>query len=313
MAFADRPTRAQLRTQVRFGLMDTGSSWWTDANVNAWLDDWLHTLQAELELEWGTAIYASTDGTATFTYSDIADDILRPDAVYWNNQRLTPRPPEEMFRLKEAWRSEGTNGPGILIPLDHQRFEVWPPPPSTGGHLYLEYPRVSVFSTDTSTLPVPAWTRYSATPFVQWRAYLADGPLNDRNKALTYKAQFMRSLARLKTMKAHFAPAAAPILRPGGTYAADILLARRRSPEGSVPPVIFHYHQEEVPTGTVNGTNTSFTLTYAPSPAASLELEVDGLTYFQGTHYTLSSNTVVYVTAFTPQTSQLHYARYRRA
>ena len=292
--------------------MDTGTSWWADSLVNSWLDDWLHTLQHELELEWGTAIYQSTDATTTFTYSDIADDILRPDAIYWNNERLTPRAPEEMFLLQESWKASTATYPGVVIPLDHTRFAVWPNPPSTGGYLYLEYPRVSSFASDTSTLPLPAWVRYSANPYVQWRAYLADGPLNDRNKSLTYKAMFMRSLAKLKSIKAHYAPAAPPILRPAGGYAADVLLARRRAPEVAVPPVIFHYHTEEVPTGTVNGTNAVFTLSYSPNPAGSLELEVDGLTYVQGTHYSLTSNTFTYSSSYIPQTGQLHYVRYRR-
>lgn len=311
MAFSDRPNRAQLRTQVRYGLMDAAGSWWSDSSINGWLDEWITTLQRELELEWGTAIYLSTETTGTYTYSDIASDILRPDAIYWNNQRLTPRQPEEMFTLREAWKDSDETLPGIVIPLDHERFEVWPHP-GTDGYLYLEYPRFSTFASDTSTLPIPSWSRYSATPYVQWRAYIADGPLNDRGKAMTYKAQFTRSLNRLKSMKAHFAPAAPPVLRPGGTYAADILLARRRAPEDAVPPVTFHYHTEETPTGTVNGTNSSFTLTYVPDPTTSLELEVEGLTYTKDTQYTLTSNTIVYGTAYIPQSGDVHYARYRR-
>lgn len=311
MAFSDRPTRAQLRTQVRYGLMDSAGSWWSDTAVNGWLDEWVTCLQRELELEWGTATLLSTQTTGTYTYTDIADDMLRPGAVYWNNQRLTPRNPEEMFSLRESWRATDETRPGVIIPLDHERFELWPPP-GTSGYLYFDYPRFSTFASDTATVPMPSWVRYSATPYVQWRSYLVDGPLNDRNKALVYKTQFTRSLNRLKSLRAHFAPAAPPVLRPGGIYVADILLARRRAPEEAVPPVAFHYHQEETPTGTINGTNTAFTLSYPPSPTASLELEVNGLTYVQGTHYTLSSNTISYGTAYTPTSGQIHYARYRR-
>jgi hypothetical protein len=63
----------------------------------------------------------------------------------------------------------------------------------------------------------------------------------------------------------------------------------------------------------VNGSNTSFTLAFAPSPAASLDLFRNGLLMEQGTDYNLSGNSISFVLASTPQTGDLLLANYRYA
>lgn len=73
------------------------------------------------------------------------------------------------------------------------------------------------------------------------------------------------------------------------------------------------YADEEIPSGTVNGSNTSFTLVNAPSPAASLDLYLNGLLMKQGTDYTLSGNGIAFLTASTPQSGDLLIANYRFA
>lgn len=67
----------------------------------------------------------------------------------------------------------------------------------------------------------------------------------------------------------------------------------------------------EVPSGTINGINTTFTLSYAPSPATMLLLFRNGV--FQtagGEDYTLSGSTITYVTA--PATGEKHIAVYQK-
>jgi len=67
----------------------------------------------------------------------------------------------------------------------------------------------------------------------------------------------------------------------------------------------------EVPSGTVNGANTVFTLANAPSPAASLVLFLNGVAQRPaGVDYTLSGLTITYVTA--PLTGETHVCWYRR-
>jgi hypothetical protein len=67
----------------------------------------------------------------------------------------------------------------------------------------------------------------------------------------------------------------------------------------------------EVPGGAVNGSNTSFTLANIPQPQTSVELFRNGLLLQQGNDYTISGNTVTFLSATTPQTSDVLLASYR--
>ncbi len=67
----------------------------------------------------------------------------------------------------------------------------------------------------------------------------------------------------------------------------------------------------EVPTGTSNGANVSFTLSAVPSPVSSLYLYRNGVLQKAGQDYSLSGNTLQFLTASTPQTGDTLLASYR--
>ena len=70
-------------------------------------------------------------------------------------------------------------------------------------------------------------------------------------------------------------------------------------------------YQSETPTGTINGVNTVFTLSAAPSPAASLKVFLNGA--FQtggGEDYTLVTDTITFVSA--PDSQSVLRAYYLR-
>jgi hypothetical protein len=70
------------------------------------------------------------------------------------------------------------------------------------------------------------------------------------------------------------------------------------------------FADEETPTGSVNGSNTAFTLAFAPSPGASLQLFLNGqLLKPGGTDYTLSGANITMVNA--PATGDVLLAWYR--
>lgn len=60
-----------------------------------------------------------------------------------------------------------------------------------------------------------------------------------------------------------------------------------------------NFADEEIPSGTVNGVNVTFTLAHIPSPAASLQLFVNGAQQWQNAagDYTLSSSTITFLSA----------------
>jgi len=77
--------------------------------------------------------------------------------------------------------------------------------------------------------------------------------------------------------------------------------------------VLPSFSDGEVPTGSINGSNAVFTLVNAPSPAASLDLFLNGLMMAVGVDYTLSNNVITFLTASTPQAGDTLVASYRFA
>lgn len=66
---------------------------------------------------------------------------------------------------------------------------------------------------------------------------------------------------------------------------------------------------KEVPSGTVNGSNVTFTLSFAPTSADSLNLYLDRGILALTTHYSISGVTITMVTA--PAVGQSLYASYQ--
>ena len=71
------------------------------------------------------------------------------------------------------------------------------------------------------------------------------------------------------------------------------------------------FHDAEVPSGTVNGANAVFTLQAAPSPAQSLQLAVNGVIQKPGVDFTLSSDTVTFLSGSIPETGDELLSWYR--
>lgn len=65
---------------------------------------------------------------------------------------------------------------------------------------------------------------------------------------------------------------------------------------------------QEVPSGTINNSNVTFTITTAPTTAAGFELFQDGLVLVQGVDYTISGTTITMTVA--PNFGQTLYAVY---
>jgi hypothetical protein len=72
------------------------------------------------------------------------------------------------------------------------------------------------------------------------------------------------------------------------------------------------FSDAEVPSGTVNGTNATFTLSAAPNPMLCLKLFKNGMLLAQNGDYTLSGTTVTFTSAqVTPQAGDSIIAYYR--
>jgi len=69
----------------------------------------------------------------------------------------------------------------------------------------------------------------------------------------------------------------------------------------------------EKPAGSIDGTNSTFTLAAAPNPPGSLQLYLSGVEQTAGRDYSLSSNQLTFVPLATPQIGDLLVAFYRVA
>lgn len=67
---------------------------------------------------------------------------------------------------------------------------------------------------------------------------------------------------------------------------------------------------EETPAGTLDGVNTTFTLSQTPNPPTSLLLFINGLRQHSGVDFTLAGNTIT-LTGFVPTVGQNIVASYR--
>jgi len=67
----------------------------------------------------------------------------------------------------------------------------------------------------------------------------------------------------------------------------------------------------ETPSGTVDGSNSSFTLAATPNPSASLRLYRNGLLQKAGVDHTLTGNTISFLSVSIPQSGDILQASYR--
>lgn len=73
---------------------------------------------------------------------------------------------------------------------------------------------------------------------------------------------------------------------------------------------LLKFFEQEVPSGTINGSNTAFSLAQTPQENAAVLLFIDGILQRQGTDYTLSGTSITMTTA--PATNQSIDAWYVR-
>ncbi len=84
------------------------------------------------------------------------------------------------------------------------------------------------------------------------------------------------------------------------------------APCGGVAAGATAFADAEVPAGTLDGSNATFSLSNVPSPASSLALFRNGLLLTQGADYKVSLNTIAFQAGATPQPGDILSAYYRR-
>lgn len=118
------------------------------------------------------------------------------------------------------------------------------------------------------------------------------------------------NVLRLRDVRATLLPGgyvSGPVSGPGGGSGSG----------GSTPPPQIgentsgNFVDGETPAGILNGSNRIFTLAAVPNPASSLALYWNGVFQSPGVDYTLSGNTITFVSAVTLESGDLLRASYR--
>jgi hypothetical protein len=121
-------------------------------------------------------------------------------------------------------------------------------------------------------------------------------------------------LGFLNIGSADFGTAGIPVslLSSGSASAGQALIYNGTAYVPTSIPASTTFVDAEIPSGTKNGTNTTFTLAGTPSPAASLQLFVGGLLLSPGTagDYVLGTATIAFNVA--PGVNDAIYAYYRK-
>jgi hypothetical protein len=94
-----------------------------------------------------------------------------------------------------------------------------------------------------------------------------------------------------------------------GTVAPD---PNDNNPPDDISRIIYaQFVDNETPSGTINGVNATFLLTRVPVPATSLTLYKNGQLLYPTVGYTLSDQTITFLTGYIPRTGDLLRASYR--
>jgi len=211
----------------------------------------------------------------------------RIEAFYWQGYRLSGRLLEDLEVQHKEWRAALPDVPRMVVQYDSQSFFLWPTPLSNGV-LECEYPILTTFSGNSSTVILPFWTQFTAKPYICALAYSRPGPTNDLKKALRYQKQFQLELKKAKTVWANYEPFRFLKLKPGGHYEYDIL---RTPPAEGQSFGGFEYMQYPL-TGTIDGVNVTFTIPVVPN---GLMVFRNGLLQAGGgVDYTLTGSTIVF-------------------
>jgi hypothetical protein len=106
-------------------------------------------------------------------------------------------------------------------------------------------------------------------------------------------------------------PQAAYQFLTSGTFDISTISPITTYPNPVVGPTNnLNFQYEEVPAGTINGTNATFTLDYTPSPISSINLFQNGIRQTRGTAFTITGNTITYASHSIPLPGDTHICFY---
>lgn len=159
-------TRKQIRDKVRKSLGETTASFWTDSELNQWIED------AIVDLAWRTKCLR-TMGTMTtvedqleYTLSTYFPKLNNVLEIYYDQNgdsetvaRLVPRKREDMDAIYPGWKGNASGTPSTYVcSVEEDYLAIYPAPDSDNAGAYLECHysyKPTAMTGDSSTPEIP--------------------------------------------------------------------------------------------------------------------------------------------------------------
>lgn len=291
-------TRAQVKAKVRENLDDAGVTFYSEDDLNDSIQDGYNLVVASTGCIQRATLFPRLAETH-WKLAPSIPDFLYLTAIYdYETKRWLKGVSRRQLRvMREDWELQSGSLLMFSIP-QIDRVSVYPHPAEAKGACLIYYRALAPELTDATPLLIPS----AHEDIIE---FYSTADLLEQAKELTQAAnwwdEFYSDLPRLKravslSAKSDRMFVLAPYLEMG-LYG-----------EGSGNSVNI---DNEVPSGIMDGVNTTFTLNAIPNPSTSLCLYLNGQMLFQGIGYYLTGNTITYTAGNQPSSTDAHRAFYR--
>jgi len=160
-------TRKQIRDKVRKSLGETTSSFWTDSELNQWIED------AIVDIAWRTkclktrGTMTTVEDTLEYTLSTYFPKLNNILEVYYDQNgdattvaRLAPVKREDMDAIYPGWKGNDAGTPSTYVySVEEDYLAIYPKPDSTNAGAYLEChytykPTAMAFDSSSPEIPL---------------------------------------------------------------------------------------------------------------------------------------------------------------
>ena len=132
--------RSEIRARILSGLNDEGGIFVTPAQANASIDEALEVMAEESSAVIRTAFVALRQGTALYSLTSVAPDVMAPARVWLmpDSLRLGAVSMRELDNRHETWPTV-QRSPENWYPVSWDLFGIWPHPSAGSGLLRVDY------------------------------------------------------------------------------------------------------------------------------------------------------------------------------
>jgi hypothetical protein len=196
-------TRQAFREKIEYQLADTNNKIWSDADLNAYIQEAYSLFIAQTGLLWGQSYLNDRADTAVV---DLPADFFKVDRVLWNYREIPELTPQEL-RFRDARYMTQTSGTiyGYLVQQEAKdQLRKYPVPstdcPTDGvdtRNTRLDYfKRAPSLASDASVFTCPDWCLKHIRNWVMYKAYSQKSLGQDLKLAGHFRDRFSRAVAR---------------------------------------------------------------------------------------------------------------------